>query len=194
MEDDMPSASRDPATSFFGAAAPLSPGGYASHRGGAGDGGQASHPLSASHSFPLGSATPGGAHPSSSGGGGATTSGGSSSIGAGDARRAKLADYHHARGYAARKQGAFAAAVEEYNKALVSFCLVSVLLFVVCLLTVFDSLLSRLLLTLARDNVFGRLATACVHMAAIVENKVSFCVSCISCTLDIPLGDFNMPL
>ena len=33
-------------------------------------------------------------------------------------RRAKLADYYHARGYAARKQGNFAGAVEEYSRAL----------------------------------------------------------------------------
>lgn len=32
--------------------------------------------------------------------------------------RAKLADYYHARGYAARKQGNFAGAVEEYSRAL----------------------------------------------------------------------------
>jgi tetratricopeptide (TPR) repeat protein len=30
----------------------------------------------------------------------------------------KLADYYHARGYAARKQGNFAGAVEEYSRAL----------------------------------------------------------------------------
>jgi Flp pilus assembly protein TadD len=34
-------------------------------------------------------------------------------------RRSKQADFHHARGYAARKQGNFSAAVEEYSKALV---------------------------------------------------------------------------
>lgn len=32
--------------------------------------------------------------------------------------RVKLADYYHARGYAARKQGNFAGAVEEYSRAL----------------------------------------------------------------------------
>ena len=33
-------------------------------------------------------------------------------------RRSKLADYYHARGYAARKHGNFQAAVEEYSRAL----------------------------------------------------------------------------
>jgi tetratricopeptide (TPR) repeat protein len=32
--------------------------------------------------------------------------------------RSKLADYYHARGYAARKHGNFQAAVEEYSRAL----------------------------------------------------------------------------
>jgi Flp pilus assembly protein TadD len=34
------------------------------------------------------------------------------------AKRSKLADYYHARGYAARKQGNFKGAVEEYTRAL----------------------------------------------------------------------------
>lgn len=42
----------------------------------------------------------------------------SRSSASGDLRRSKMADHHHARGYAARKQGNFAQAIEEYNKAL----------------------------------------------------------------------------
>lgn len=55
---------------------------------------------------------------------GGTTGGGGSSVSSSNTievdpqKRAKLADYYHARGYAARKQGNFKGAVEEYTRAL----------------------------------------------------------------------------
>jgi tetratricopeptide (TPR) repeat protein len=53
-----------------------------------------------------------------SGGSASSGSGSSSSVEADPAKRSKLADYYHARGYAARKQGNFKGAVEEYSRAL----------------------------------------------------------------------------
>jgi hypothetical protein len=56
--------------------------------------------------------------PPAAAGSGGSASSGSSSVEADPAKRSKLADYYHARGYAARKQGNFKGAVEEYTRAL----------------------------------------------------------------------------
>eukprot|EP00878_Enallax_costatus_P032514 GHUV01035738.1.p1 GENE.GHUV01035738.1~~GHUV01035738.1.p1 ORF type:complete len:686 (+),score=191.39 GHUV01035738.1:330-2387(+) len=58
--------------------------------------------------------------PQAQGNGGSsfTTSISSSAVEADPQKRAKLADYYHARGYAARKQGNFKGAVDEYTRAL----------------------------------------------------------------------------
>jgi hypothetical protein len=56
--------------------------------------------------------------PPAAAGGSGSTSGSGSSLEADPAKRSKLADYYHARGYAARKQGNFKGAVEEYTRAL----------------------------------------------------------------------------
>lgn len=58
------------------------------------------------------------APPGSSNGGSPSSSMAGSLIEADPQRRAKLADYYHARGYAARKQGDFKGAIGEYSRAL----------------------------------------------------------------------------